>query len=78
MEAPSMSTKNPRINVTFEEGTAGLLARLASHDHKPVASVVRELVLEALELREDYYLSQEAKKLDTKGAKTLNHEDAWK
>lgn len=48
------------------------------HDHKPAASVVRELVLEALELREDYYLPQEAKKLDTKGAKTFNHEDAWK
>jgi len=73
-----MPTRNPRINVTFEEGTAGLLARLALHNHKPVASGVRELVLEALELREDFYLSKEAKKLDKKNAKTVSHKDAWK
>ncbi|MBY0272419.1 MAG: hypothetical protein K2X02_03250 [Alphaproteobacteria bacterium] len=48
-----------------------------SHNHKPVASVVRNSYSK-LELREDYYLSQEAKKLDIKGAKTLSHEDAWK
>jgi predicted DNA-binding protein len=73
-----MSTKNPRINVTFEEATAALLARLARSEDKSMASLVRELALEALELREDFYLSKVAEKLDKKGAKTYNHEDAWK
>ncbi len=73
-----MTTKNPRINVTFEESTAGLLSMLASHEHKSVASLVRELALEALERREDLYLSKVAERNDRKGAKTYSHEDAWK
>ena len=50
-----MSTKNPRINVTFDESVVGLLAHLAQQEHKPVASLVRELTLEGLERREDLY-----------------------
>lgn len=73
-----MATKNPRINVTFETDTAGLLSTLARDEDKSVASLVRELTLEALEMREDFYLSEVAKKLDVKGAKTYSHEDAWK
>lgn len=73
-----MSTKNPRINVTFEEMTAGLLSQLAHHEHKSVASLVRELALEALEMREDLYLSKVAEDLDKKGVKTYSHDDAWK
>lgn len=73
-----MATKNPRINVTFEEVTAGLLSHLANQEHKSVASLVRELTLEALEMREDFYLSKVATKLDNEGAKTYGHDDAWK
>ncbi len=73
-----MTTKNPRINVTFEETTVSLLSRLAHQEHKSMASLVRELALEALEMREDFYLSQVAEKLDQKGAKTYGHDDAWK
>ncbi len=73
-----MATKNPRINVTFEETTAGLLATLARQEHKSVARLVRELALEALEMREDFYLSKVAEKLDVKGAQTYSHDDAWK
>jgi predicted DNA-binding protein len=73
-----MATKNPRINVTFEEEIAGLLSNLAHLEHKSVASLVRELALEALEMREDFYLSKVAESLDKKGAKTYSHDDAWK
>lgn len=73
-----MTTKNPRINVTFEEDTAGLLAHLAHEEQKSVAKVVRELTLEALELREDLYLSKIAEKLDKKNSKTYSHTEAWK
>jgi predicted DNA-binding protein len=73
-----MPTKNPRINVTFEESTIALLSSLAHQEHKSVASLVRELALEALEMREDYYLSKVAEKSDIHGAKTYSHEDAWK
>lgn len=73
-----MPTKNPRINVTFEEATAGLLVSLAHQEHKSVASLIRELTLEALEMREDLYLSKVAEKLDKEGIKTISHDDAWK
>lgn len=78
MAACIVTTKNRRINVTFEEATAGLLSHLASQEHKSVASLVRELALEALEMREDLYLSQVAEKLDKEGIKTYGHDDAWK
>ena len=73
-----MPTKKPRINVTFEEATAGLLSRLAHREHKTVSKLVGELTLEALEKREDLYLSKVAEKLDVKGAKLFGHDDAWK
>ncbi len=73
-----MATKNPRINVSFEEEAAGLLASLAHQEHKSMASLVRELTMEALEIREDLYLSKVAAKLDLKGVKTYSHDEAWK
>jgi Family of unknown function (DUF6290) len=73
-----MPTKNPRINVTFEEKTAGLLAHLAHQEQQSVASLVRNLTMEALEMREDLYLSRIAEQLDQEGAKTHSHNQAWK
>ena len=73
-----MVTKNPRINVTFEEAMAGFLCHLANQEHKSVASLVRELALEALEMREDLYLSKVAEKLDKEDSKMYRHDDAWK
>ena len=73
-----MPTKNPRINVTFEESVAGVITHLAQQEHKSVSGFVRELALEALEMREDFYLSQVAEKLDDENVKTYSHDDAWK
>lgn len=73
-----MATKNPRINVTFEEVTAGFLSHLAHQEDKSVSRLVRELALEALERREDFYLSKVAERIDIEGAKTYGHDDAWK
>lgn len=73
-----MATKNPRINVTFEQATAGLLTQLAQQEKKSVSSLVKELALEALEMREDLYLSKLAEELDESEATTLDHTSAWK
>ena len=73
-----MVTKNPRINVTFDETVVGLLSTLASNEHKSVSGIVRELALEALEMREDIYLSRIAEKIDVSNMQTYSHEDAWK
>jgi hypothetical protein len=72
-----MTTKNPRINVTFEKTKAGLLAYLARQEYKLVASLVRKLALYALKMREDLYLSKLAEKLDQDGVQTYNHTEVW-
>ena len=73
-----MPTKNPRVNVTFEETTVGLLSHLALQKNKSVSSLVKELTIEALEMREDLYLSRLASELDKDDIKTYSHVEAWK
>jgi hypothetical protein len=73
-----MPAKKPRIKVTFEASTVVILSSLAHQAHQSVAGLVRELALEALEMREDYDLSKVAEKSDIHGTKTYPHEDAWK
>ncbi len=73
-----MPTKNPTINITLEESIADLLASLARHEHKSISSLAKELVLEALERREDMSLSAIAELRDILKAKRVKHDDAWK
>ena len=52
-----MPTHNPRVHVTFEPSIIGILSSLARHEHKSLSSLTKELVLEALDLREGRALS---------------------
>ena len=71
-------SKNPRINVTFDEREAAMIATLAEKESKSLAGLVRELAMEAIELREDVYLSKLANEIDKNDAKIYTHKDAWK
>lgn len=75
-----MPTHNPRLNVTFQPETAALLTRLARREKKSVASLTKELVLDALERREDISLSllAERREKEQAGKKTVSHADAWR
>lgn len=73
-----MPTKNPRVNITFEEATAELLVDLAEQENKSVSSLAKELILEALERREDMVLSALAEARDKENAKKIKHSHAWK
>lgn len=73
-----MPTHNPRINITFEEATALLLTRLAKKNHKSLSGMAKELILEALERREDMVFSAIAETRDIKSAKRVKHQDVWK
>ena len=73
-----MPTKNPRVNITFEEATAKLLTSLAKNNKKSLSSIAKELIMEALEAREDVALSNLADIRDQENIKTIKHEDAWK
>ncbi|HEY1097197.1 MAG TPA: hypothetical protein VGF14_08155 [Alphaproteobacteria bacterium] len=72
-----MPSKNPRVNMTFEADLLGILTQLATRENKTVAGLAKELVFEALELREDIALSQLAALRD-KPQKTHKHDDVWK
>ncbi len=73
-----MPTKNPRINITLEASLSGLLSEIAAQEDISVSSLAKELVLEALERREDIALSILAKIRDTEKAKRVKHDHAWK
>lgn len=73
-----MPTKNPRINITLEQAVAGILLSMAKHEHKSVSSLAKELIIEALERREDMNLSAIAEVCDTPKAKRIKHDDVWK
>jgi hypothetical protein len=73
-----MPTNNPRINITVEQSVASVLSSLAEHEHKSISSLAKELLLEALERREDITLSAIAKIRDAAKAKRIKHTDAWK
>lgn len=72
-----MPTKNPRVNITLEKSLAGLLADLAEQEDKSVSNIAKELLLEALERREDRLLSALAEKRDLNKAKRVKHHDVW-
>ena len=73
-----MPTKNPRINITLEESTLHFLTNLAAHEHKSISSLTKELVLEALDRREDKMLSAIAERRDIQKTKRVKHHEAWK
>lgn len=73
-----MPTKNPRIHITMDSESANLLSSLAEQENKSVSSLSLELILEALDRREDMALSSIAEARDTKDAKLIDHDDAWK
>lgn len=74
-----MSTKHPRYNFTCDEEMANALKALAEYEDKSISAVAKELIAEALELREDFYLSKlaEAAEKASKGKPTKTHEEVW-
>jgi predicted DNA-binding ribbon-helix-helix protein len=57
-----MATKNPRINVVLEKPLYDNIKRLAKKDGVSLSLKVRDLVKEALEIKEDIALSNFAEK----------------
>jgi hypothetical protein len=73
-----MPTTNPRIHITLDESITNILSQLAKKEHKSVAGVTKELILEALARREDVALSAMAEIRDKPKTKRIKHDDAWK
>jgi metal-responsive CopG/Arc/MetJ family transcriptional regulator len=74
-----MPTKNPRINVVLEKPLYSALHDLAEEQGLSLSMLMRDLVREALELREDRGLAEFAADREEAfdRSKTLTHEEAW-
>ncbi|MEM9242896.1 MAG: hypothetical protein AAGA27_02410 [Pseudomonadota bacterium] len=73
-----MPANNHRIKVTIEPQLNDQIVFLAEHENKSVSKLIKELVIEALEKREDICLSELAEKRDRKGQITVSHVNAWR
>ena len=75
-----MPTKNPRINVMLEPHIYGLLNKLAQSRGISVSLFSRDLIKEALEIREDLYWQEQARERDKTFSKrkSLSHKEIWR
>lgn len=74
-----MPTKNPRINVVLEESLYNMIEELAERDGVSLSLKVRDLVKEAMEIKEDVALSAFAEKRGKtfRKSKALKHDEVW-
>jgi predicted DNA-binding protein len=75
-----MPTKNPRVNVILEQPLYIAMYDLANSEGVSMSAVARDLIREAIELREDVALATFTdKRMKTFDKKvSLSHEDVWK
>ncbi len=74
-----MPAKNPRINVVLEPSIYKKVELLAQRDGVSLSNMVRELLVEALEIQEDLYLARVAEKREESWNKSapLTHDETW-
>lgn len=73
-----MTTKNPRLNITLDSQYLGLVSVLADRNNQSMSVTAKELIIKALELEEDLYLSAAAAERDTAKTKWVDEKSAWK
>ena len=73
-----MPTERPRVQVTLDDDTSGLLAMLAKKQDQSISATAATLIRDALELHEDMLFSEISnKRVSTDSGKRFSHEDAW-
>ncbi|MHB8881096.1 MAG: DUF6290 family protein [Thermodesulfovibrionales bacterium] len=74
-----MPAVNPRINVVVEKSLYEIIKNMARENGVSMAMVMRDLVKEAVELREDTALAAwaEEREKKLKGRKLLSHKEVW-
>ena len=74
-----MPTKNARVNVVLEKPLYATVDEIAREEGVSKSMVVRDLIREAIEIREDIALAEFAEKREKKfnAKKALTHKDVW-
>lgn len=73
-----MPTKNQRINITTNEKLMSNITLIAKQEKKTVPALAKELIEEALDKREDMYLSRIVNSREAQNNKVIQHAEAWK
>jgi len=74
-----MPAKNPRINVVLDKKLYEAVNEMATDGGISMSMVMRDLVREAMEIREDQALAAVARDREQSfdSEKTLSHEEVW-
>ena len=74
-----MPARNPRVNVVMEKPLYEAVDHLAKEEGVSRSTVVRDLVKEAIETREDIDLGRlaEAREKTLRRPRALAHKDVW-
>jgi metal-responsive CopG/Arc/MetJ family transcriptional regulator len=75
-----MPTKNRRINVVLDDSLFEAIEELASRRGSSRSTVARDLLIDALEMREDIGLEQVAAEREQsyEAETAVSHDDVWK
>src|SRR3990170_1361391 len=78
-EETPMPARNPRVNVVLEKPLYEAVDHLAKEEGISLSTVVRDLVKEAIEIREDIDLGRiaESREKSLKRSRALAHKDIW-
>jgi metal-responsive CopG/Arc/MetJ family transcriptional regulator len=74
-----MPARNPRVNVVLEKPLFDAVGHLAEEEGVSLSTVVRDLVKEAIEIREDVNLGRvaETRARTLRRSRALSHKDVW-
>ena len=74
-----MPARNPRVNVVLEKPLYEAVDRLAKEEGVSLSTAVRDLVKEAIGIREDIDLARlaAAREKSPRRSRILTHKDVW-
>ena len=74
-----MPARNPRVNVVLEKPLYEAVVHLAKEEGVSLSTAVRDLVKEAIEIREDIDLARfaETRERTLRRSRALSHKDVW-
>jgi hypothetical protein len=73
-----MPTTNPRVNITLDDEHLKMISKFAGSQRISVSAAAKQLILEALQFKEDFYFSEMAENVEKRTKKWISHSDAWK
>jgi hypothetical protein len=74
-----MPARNPRVNVVLEKPVYDIVGRIAREEGTSLSTVVRDLVKEAVEIREEIGLTHLAtdRERTLPRRRALSHKEVW-